>query len=200
MRLRRVSHLIVSSVLASCGAEEPHRVVTIPPPASASTTAQVELPPSDVMDVVPTDPNARMRFVSLAEIVAALAPPDPNRVALYAFAPGVPAQRVSGPPVDDVCANALRSVCMNPRDWRWVSIAKDSTITQGTFGDLDRSRTHDAMIARATSEVLNAKASGVWFVVGAPMPFPEARVLTATTKIAPSEDAMAGMASSEQVI
>jgi hypothetical protein len=197
MRLRRVSHLVVSSVLASCGGEEAHRVVTIPPaPSTSSSIATVELPPADVMDVVPTDVNARMRFVTLAEIVGALAPPDPNRVALYAVDASAVGglQRVRGPSPEDACNAALSGTCGNFGTARFLSIAKDGTITRGTFDDLDPARTHDAMIARAFGEMSKVKGSGMWFIDGVPGPFPAARALTEETKVAPSEDALPAMA------
>jgi len=189
MRLRRVSHLVVSSVLASCGGDETHHAVTIPPAASASVGAQsVDVLRPGAMDVVPTDANARLRFVSMAEIVEALAPPDEHRAALYAIGrASFWLQRVKGPGVDEACNGPLKGKCESFGDARFVSIAKDGTVTLGTLADLDPARTHDAMIARARAEV-SSPTDGVWLVDGAVAKFPEARVLTEDSPIAPGEE------------
>jgi len=192
MRLRRVSHLVVSSVLASCGGSggETHGgVVTIPPAASTSSgPQQVELLRPGAMDVVPTDSNARMRFVSMAEIVEALAPPDPNRAALYGIGrASFWLQRVKGPDVDEACNGVLKGRCETFGDARFVSLAKDGTVTVGMLADLDPARTHDSMIARARAE-LTSPTDGVWFVDGAVAKFPEARVLTDDTPMVPAEE------------
>jgi hypothetical protein len=194
MRLRRVSHLVVSSVLASCGGDDAHRAVTIAPVASASVSAR-PLPPSDVMDVVPTDPNAKMRFVSLAEIVGALTPPDPKRAALYAADPvSSTLQRVHGPSAEDACNAELQAFCGNFAWARWFAVGSDGTVTRGTLADLDHSRAHDPTITRALAMLTNApdvRIAGVWFIDGEPaMMLPAARALTQETKIAPTEDAM----------
>jgi hypothetical protein len=206
MRLRRVSHVIVSSVLASCGGGETHPVVasqsvTIPsvsaaPSASASAvssaTPQAQDGRDGAIDVVPTDATARLRFVSLAEIVDALAPPDANRAALYAAA-GLShvsphgLQRVNGPAVEDACdGGALQGQC-GIGAAGFLSIAKDGTVTRGTLADLDASRTRDPIITRALAEISKARAGGVWFVNGVPTEFPAAHVLTDQTHVAPAD-------------
>jgi hypothetical protein len=193
MRLRRVSHLVVSSVLASCGGGDAQRV-TIPPSVStapsATASAQPEVVPPFVMDVVPTDPNAKMRFVSLAEVALALAPPDPNRRALYVVrANSVALDRAYGPPALEVCVGALRDKCSaSSGATRWIAIAKDGAITEGTLADLDPSRTRDPIIRQAFAELQKTTKRGVWFIDGVLAEFPPARVLTEQTKIAPEDD------------
>jgi hypothetical protein len=213
MRLRRVSHVIVSSVLASCGGGETHPVVasqtvTIPsasaaPSASASATSPSTPPAQEVrdgaIDVVPTDSTARLRFVSLAEIVEALAPPDASRAALYAAA-GLShvsphgLERVNGPAVEDACdGGALQGQC-GIGAAGFLSIAKDGTVTRGTLADLDASRTRDPIITRALAEISKARAGGVWFANGVPAEFPAAHVLTEQTHVA-AADAIPSLAS-----